>query len=525
MKKPRKEVISWLTNVENAKNQFRQLEEKVSSSGSGLFKRLQLERSVDNFTTEVMELNDQSKFPRGLTLNRNETFTLLTKRLVGETIQRKKNVILDCLIDGEDSVIGVYGMGGVGKTALLKHIYNQLIDHRINVSWVTVSQDFSTCKLQHDIAKTLNLDISEVDDEMHRAARLARSLKRRKDFILILDDVWEHICVKRVGIPVGENGCKLVLTTRSLTVCRMMQCQNQIKVEPLSGEEAWILFMKTLGNETFFSLQIEEIAWSLVEECAGLPLGIIMLAISMRGVDDIHEWQNALEEIKGAEYWNGNMEFYEIYECDGLKRLFTPAQLSHLQSLETLEVCDCDELVEIIGETPDHDQANPQEATTTVISFPPKLRHLDLDGLPELKSFCSCSLKISNSLEEINIEDCWMLLRITLLWEEPYPPPSLKSIKVDESWWDWSLVAWKHPETKAILQPFVKSYKETLFDSDTLFDNNIIPSHLDMSCRSPVAENNWPMCERGSGWMRYQRRSQSLRVSVGLDKDFFYQNR
>ena len=913
MKKPRKEVINWMTNVENAKIHIQQLEQEASS-GSGLFKRLQLERRVDNFTTEVKELNDQSTFLKGLTLDGNTKIALLTKRLVGEMFQRNQKMILDRLINGEDSIIGVYGMGGVGKTTLLKHIHNQLQVCCINVSWVTVSQEFSTHKLQHDIAKTVDLNISKVDDEMQRAAQLAYALKKRKDFILILDDIWEHICVKKVGIPIGENGCKLVLTTRSLTVCRTMQCQNPIKVEPLSHEEAWILFMETLGTGTALSLPVEEVAKSLVKECAGLPLGIIILAVSMRGNDDIHEWRNALEEIRGGECWNGDMEFCEvfhvlklsydklndpivqecllycslfpedelierdklieyfiveklingrssrqsefdkghailnklecacllegqigedgkkyvkmhdvvrdmaiiigransrflvqagmrltdipdekkwsedlvrvslvrndissiplnsspkcsrlltlllrgndfltiipndffmhmkmlsvldlshtsieslptsisnlesltalllesceylwhvpslenltalrrldlsdtiieevpegmekltnlrylnlygclklemipygmllelshiecfmsnsvtlhgteianwrkletfwgkfqhiddlktcieswkergpntytiivgceyeheiksnessnevylfdivhaedtpilptgvhnlslegcsgitslshiaklsktlrvceisncnmrqvicscccnvlfsqsleslrllwlpmltdlierdrispssvqpinafsslkqlqIYECHGLKRLFTPAQFSYLQSLERLEVCDCDELVEIIGEALDQDEATQEETTNKTISFPPKFSYLDLDGLPELKSLCCCSIKISDSLEVVNIEDCWTLLSITMVWEEQYPPAFLKAIKVEESWWDSSLVVWKHPETKAVLQPFVKYHnRETLFDSE-----------------------------------------------------------
>ncbi|PON70701.1 NB-ARC domain, LRR domain containing protein [Trema orientale] len=908
MKKPRKEVINWLKNVENIKNKILQLEQEVSS-GSGLFKCSSLKRSVDNFTAEVMELDGQSKFWRGLTLDpyQKERVALITKRLVGEMFQKNKNMIWDCLVDGVDSIIGVYGMGGVGKTTLLKHIHNQLLDHHVNVFWFTVSQDFSICKLQHDIAKSVNLDISEVEDEIKRAAQLAQTLKRKKDIIIILDDVWEHICVKKVGIPVGENGCKLILTTRSLTVCRMMQCRSPVKVEPLSHEEAWILFIVTLGNESaLLSYEIKEIAISLVKECGGLPLGIIIMAGSMRGVNDINDWRNALEATKDVEYWNGDMEFYEvfnvlkysydklkdpkvqecllycslfpedalikrdelielfimeklieggsrktefykaqavlnkleyvcllegqtdakgtkfvkmhdlvrgmaikiasigqrvlveagmnlkdipgnerwsedlvrvslmrndisnvpyieshrcsrlstlllrenyslrvipydffmnmkmlsvldlsrtsieslpssisnldgltalllglchrlcyvpslknltalrwldlrwtkigevheglekltnlrylnlygcsnlkmipdgilpelshieyfmsesvmlngaeianwknletfwgrlcdiddlkmcvkawkgrepnnytiivkkefdtfermciehdkqvhlyqidtdkecllptsmqflsltychgmaslshiaksskalrfchafhcnmmrhvicscccnipfsqsleililselpkltgliererrpsssttvlsigafsslqyleIYQCNGLTRLFTPAQLSQLQSLKRLHVSSCFLLVEIIGETSDQDRAN-QEATTstTIISTPPRLSHLELSDLPLLQSFCSHSIRISSSLEEIEIISCLRLSTITLLWEEPYPPASLKSIKVQDWWWDSSLVAWKHPETKAALQQFVK---------------------------------------------------------------------
>ena len=60
-------------------------------------------------------------------------------------------------------------------------------------------------------------------------------------------------------------------------------------------EEAWALFMKILGC---IPPEVEEIAKSIASECAGLPLGIKTLAGTMRGVDDICEWRNALEELK-----------------------------------------------------------------------------------------------------------------------------------------------------------------------------------------------------------------------------------
>ena len=40
------------------------------------------------------------------------------------------------------------------------------------------------------------------------------------------------------------------------------------------------------------------IAKSIVKECAGLPLAIVTMAGSMRGVNDLHEWTNALMELQ-----------------------------------------------------------------------------------------------------------------------------------------------------------------------------------------------------------------------------------
>ncbi|GMN29527.1 hypothetical protein TIFTF001_041326 [Ficus carica] len=323
-KKPRKEVQHWLAEVERLNTAVQQKEKEVHERRSWWGNKIlrgELHRSVDKLTTEVEELAEQSKFPRGLTLESHEgkRVPFPTSSLIGETFQKNKSEILDCLMGDKDSVIGIYGMGGVGKTTLLTHIHNELLKRRIEVSWVNVSQNFSIQKLQHDIAKAIDLDISKEDDERKRAAQLAWAFQRQKNFILILDDVWENISLEKVGICVGENGRKLILTTRSLEVCRMIYCEKKIKVQPLSNVEAWALFVKTLGNQTLLSGQNEGIAKSLVEECDGLPLGIIVMAGSMKGVEDIREWRHALEEIRDVKHDDMQERVFRVLEYSYLK--------------------------------------------------------------------------------------------------------------------------------------------------------------------------------------------------------------
>nr|ABF81425.1 NBS-LRR type disease resistance protein [Populus trichocarpa] len=212
----------------------------------------------------------------------------LTEELIGGEFENNKNAIWSWIMnDIEASTsIGIYGMGGVGKTTLLTHIYNQLLQEPgtfPHVHWITVSQDFSVSKLQNLIAEDIHLDLSNEDNERKRAAKLSKALIEKQRWVLILDDLWDCFDYNKVGIPIRVKGCKLILTTRSFGVCQRMFCQKTIKVEPLSMEEAWALFMKVLGC---IPPEVEEIARSIASECAGLPLGIITMAGTMRGVDD-----------------------------------------------------------------------------------------------------------------------------------------------------------------------------------------------------------------------------------------------
>ncbi|XP_034897076.1 probable disease resistance protein At1g61300 isoform X2 [Populus alba] len=224
---------------------------------------------------------------------------------VGRAFEENKKVIWSLLIDDEVPTIGIYGMGGVGKTTILKHVHNELLqrpDICDHVWWVVVSQDFSIDRLRNLIAKRLRLDLSREDDDLHRAAKLSKELMKKQKWILILDDLWNNFELDRVGIPEKLKGCKLIMTTRSETVCHRMAGHRKIKVKPLSEGEAWTLFMEKLGRGIALSPEVERIAKAVAKKCDGLPLGIMTVAGSLRGVDDIHEWRDTLNKLRESEF-------------------------------------------------------------------------------------------------------------------------------------------------------------------------------------------------------------------------------
>ncbi|KAJ1434789.1 P-loop containing nucleoside triphosphate hydrolase [Sesbania bispinosa] len=106
-------------------------------------------------------------------------------------------------------------------------------------------------------------------DETTRAAALFEAFKRRSRFALILDDLWEPFSLERVGIPIPtiENGCKLLITTRRLSVCRGMETDQDVKVKVLTENEAWNLFRDKVGEAALASPDIQQIAKLVAKEC------------------------------------------------------------------------------------------------------------------------------------------------------------------------------------------------------------------------------------------------------------------
>ncbi|GMP39763.1 hypothetical protein CsSME_00010473 [Camellia sinensis var. sinensis] len=138
--------------------------------------------------------------------------------------------------------ISVQGMREVSKTTIMKHINNQLLVKICTFSdviWVTVSKAFDIKNLQRQIAKKLNLPLSDYDDELHSTSEIHYMFSQKKRYVVILDDLWKAFPLEEVGIPepTRDNGCKLVLTTRSSEVCTTMNCKT-VEMELLTEKEA-----------------------------------------------------------------------------------------------------------------------------------------------------------------------------------------------------------------------------------------------------------------------------------------------
>jgi len=229
---------------------------------------------------------------------------------VGQEFKVIKESICSSLINDEFSIIGIYGMAGVGKTELLKHVHNELLqrsDIPHCLYWVTVNHDFSINRLQKLIAAHIGLDLSSEDDDLRTAAKLSKNLIQKQMWILILDDLWDIFEPEKVGIPVSSKGCKLIVSSQSKEVCEGMTSRN-IRVNPLSNEEAWDLFKQRRQGFPFPTPDAEQMARDTTNECDGLPLGVISLARSTKGFRYERQWRNTLKNLKESRDGLDDME-------------------------------------------------------------------------------------------------------------------------------------------------------------------------------------------------------------------------
>ncbi|XP_052887789.1 LOW QUALITY PROTEIN: probable disease resistance protein At5g63020 [Gossypium arboreum] len=216
------------------------------------------------------------------------------------------NKVWSCLQTEQVGIIGIYGLGGVGKTTLLNQINNKFHDttHDYHVIWAVASQDRPIERVQDQIAERIGLSNegwkSKSLDE--KAEGIFKVLCKRK-FALLLDDIWEWFDLTRVGVPLPtqENGSKVIFTTRRLDVCCQMQpnMDNNIRVQCLPPGEAFKLFRRRLASETLqMHPDFRKLAEAVVQECAGLPLALVTIGRAMASKKSPPEWEYAIEVLR-----------------------------------------------------------------------------------------------------------------------------------------------------------------------------------------------------------------------------------
>ena len=107
--------------------------------------------------------------------------------------------------DEGSRIMGLYGMGGVGKTTLLIAIYNHFSGKRSGgfdlVIPVVVSHHVDIVLIQKQIFTRLGYSDGKLPAyREERTTKLREKLVQMK-FLLLLDDVWERLDLEEIGIP------------------------------------------------------------------------------------------------------------------------------------------------------------------------------------------------------------------------------------------------------------------------------------------------------------------------------------
>ncbi|KAL2326249.1 hypothetical protein Fmac_025307 [Flemingia macrophylla] len=199
-------------------------------------------------------------------------------------------------------ILSVVGMGGMGKTTLAQHVYNDpRMEHaKFDIkAWVCVSDEFDVFNITRAIleATTGSTDDSRNLEMLQR--RLKEKLTGRR-FLLVLDDVWnesrDQWKTLQTPLNCGAQGSIVIVTTRSSKVASIMQSYKTHHLKQLQEDDSWQVFVKHAfqDDNCLPKDELKEIGIKIVEKCQGLPLALETIGCLLRTKSSVSEWESVL---------------------------------------------------------------------------------------------------------------------------------------------------------------------------------------------------------------------------------------
>ena len=185
------------------------------------------------------------------------------------------------------SILGVHGMGGLGKTVLAQLVCGEpRVRHRFpdGVMWLTVGQDPNIVALQtrlrdhvrnYDRGTRVLATAAEGRDELSR-------LLSKKACLLVLDDVWARRNMDDLVSNCFGSASQILVTTRNAD--QFSAGTAVISLKQLSEEQSRQLLLVSSGlAQVQLGKEDSSAVMTLIRRCRGLPLAVCITGALVDG--------------------------------------------------------------------------------------------------------------------------------------------------------------------------------------------------------------------------------------------------
>ncbi|KAL1218220.1 putative disease resistance protein [Cardamine amara subsp. amara] len=210
----------------------------------------------------------------------------------------------------EDStqVVSITGMGGIGKTTLVRQVFNHVTvkSHFAGLVWVCVSQQFTRKYAWQTILWKLRPEYKDSKMPEQELREKIFQVLETQNTLIVIDDIWreEDWDIIKPMFP-RNKGWKVLLTSRNEGVgLRADPTCFTFKQDCLTPEESWTLFQRIAfprensTSEHNGDKEMEEMGKHMIKLCGGLPLAVKVLGGLLTAQHTISEWKRLYENIR-----------------------------------------------------------------------------------------------------------------------------------------------------------------------------------------------------------------------------------
>ncbi|MED6120210.1 hypothetical protein PIB30_019003 [Stylosanthes scabra] len=208
-------------------------------------------------------------------------------------------------MDSTDRVhmVGIHGIGGIGKTTLALAIYNSIADYFEGLCFLANVRENSN---KYGLTHLQNILLSEifgnkevkVASVQHGTLIIQRRLSRKK-ILLILDDVDDH---KQLQAIAGKldwfgPGSRVIITTRDTHLLKCHGVEKLHEVQGLNEAESFQLLIKKAFQNDEVSPSYAGVLNRVITYASGHPFALEIVGSNLFG-KEVEDWESALQQYE-----------------------------------------------------------------------------------------------------------------------------------------------------------------------------------------------------------------------------------